>query len=260
MRVSAVQMSLMDEKRYNLEKALIFIEKSAMCDLIVLPEMLMGKRSEGVELYHMAEDVVEGDFAKTLRKSAIENKIDVCTCLWEDSGTDKVYNTAMVYGADGTIKAKYRKLHLFDALSVKESDFMLKGESLPPIFESGGIKCGLSICYDLRFPEIYRHLVMGGAQLFVTPAAWYAGDMKIQHLHTLLSARAIENTTYSICSNLCNGEFCGNSAIFAPFGEMLSTIEKQEGVILAEIDVQYMNMIRAKLPCLDNIRSDVFYS
>lgn len=259
MRVSAVQMTLSESKEENLSKALSFIEKTAGSDLVVLPEMLMGKRTGNTELYHLAEDVEEGAFASALREAAGRYNVDVCSCLWEDTGSDKVYNTAMVYGADGSIKAKYRKLHLFDALSVKESDFMLKGDVKPPVFDCAGVKCGLSICYDLRFPEMYRYLAFNGAELFVIPAAWYAGEMKIAHLQTLLSARALENTSYSLCSNLSSDSFCGNSAVFAPFGEILTAISDEEGIISADIDKEYLQSVRGKLPSLQNIRKDIFY-
>ena len=259
MRVSMVQMVLEDSKGINLRKALSFIEKAADSDLIVLPEMLMGKRTETTELYHMAEDVENGPFASELREAAVRQGADVCTCLWEDSGSDKVYNTAMVYGSDGSVKAKYRKLHLFDALSVKESDHMLKGCEMPPVFECAGVKCGLSICYDLRFPEIYREQVFKGAELFVIPAAWYAGAMKTEHLHTLLSARALENTSYALCSNLCGDVFCGSSALFAPFGELVVSASCDENVTSSDINVKYVENVREKLPCLNNIRKDMFY-
>jgi predicted amidohydrolase len=259
MRVSAVQIRLSDSKDENLRKALSYIDKASDSDLVVLPEMLMGKRTETTELYHLAEDAENGNFASELREAAVKHGVDVCTCLWEDSGSDKVYNTAMVYGSDGSIKAKYRKLHLFDALSVKESDHMLMGSGMPPVFECAGVKCGLSICYDLRFPEIYREQVFKGAELFIIPAAWYAGEMKVAHLHTLLSARALENTSYALCANLCGDSFSGNSAVFAPFGEMLTSACCEENVIFSDIDVKYMENIREKLPCLANIRKDMFY-
>ncbi|PLX69362.1 MAG: carbon-nitrogen hydrolase [Denitrovibrio sp.] len=258
MKVAVTQMSLESSKEKNLSKALDCIKIASDCDLVVLPEMLMGKRTDNVELYHMAEDVTEGHFAISLREAAREYNTTVCACLWEDTGSDKVYNTAVAFGSDGRLLAKYRKLHLFDALSVKESDFMLSGDELPPVFDCCGVKCGLSICYDLRFPEIYRSLVNDGAQLFVIPAAWYAGEMKVNHLHTLLSARAIENTSYALCSNLCGDLFAGYSAAFAPFGAKINSLEDKEGIFTFDIDITYVDEIREKIPCLANFRNDIF--
>ncbi|ADD67776.1 Nitrilase/cyanide hydratase and apolipoprotein N- acyltransferase [Denitrovibrio acetiphilus DSM 12809] len=258
MRAAAVQINLSGIKEQNLEKSLMYIKKASDCDLVVLPEMVMGNRGDGVELYQLAEDVETGSFASSLRNAAVRYQVDVCACLWEETGTEKVYNTAVVYGSDGSIKAKYRKLHLFDALSFTESDYMLRGSERPPVFESGGIKCGLSICYDLRFPETYRSLVKRGAELFIVPAAWYGGELKIEHLHTLLRTRALENTCYALTANLCGGNFSGYSVSFGPFAEECSALQNDEGLLVIEVDKKHLSEVRSKLPCLENFRNDIF--
>lgn len=257
MRTALVQMSLKGSKEANLTHALESIEQASDCDLVVLPEMLMGGRTADTELYQLAEDAEDGEFASELRRAAAANSVHVCACLWEVSGEDRVYNTAVVFAPDGSLKAKYRKLHLFDALSVKESDFMLKGNSLPPVFECCGVMCGLSICYDLRFPEVYRSLVRRGAEFFVIPAAWYAGDMKITHLQTLLAARAIENTSFCACANLCGGDFCGSSAAYSPFGRSLGMLDEADGILRADIDPQEVKNVRETFPSLINFRNDI---
>lgn len=257
MKTAAVQLSLSPSKGENLDKAVSMINKAAGCDLVVLPEMLMGRRTEETELYQLAENVEDGNFASALKDAAVRNNITVCACLWEESGSDRVYNTAVVFSPEGKLLAKYRKLHLFDAFRVKESDHMLRGDSLPPVFECGGVTCGLSICYDLRFPEVYRSLVKRGADLFVVPAAWYAGERKIDHLHTLLSARALENTCYALCSNMTGTDFCGHSAVFAPFGEPSGMLKDEEGILFSNIDSKYILKVRALIPCLDNFRDDI---
>jgi len=257
MKAAAAQITLADTKRENLRKAVSTIQQAKGCDLIVLPEMLMGKRTEKTELYHLAEDVEHGEFASALAQAAKDNSITVCACLWEESGSERVYNTAVVFNPDGKLITRYRKLHLFDALSVKESDTMLRGDSLPPVFEVAGVTCGLSICYDLRFPEVYRSLVKRGAQLFIIPSAWYAGERKVEHLHTLLSARALENTSYSLCANLCGDVFAGHSALFAPFGELSGALAEEEGLLISSIDINYLKEVRGILPCLDNFRDDI---
>jgi len=139
MRTGIAQISLEDSKDKNLIKALKAAGELKECDLIVLPEMLMGRRTDEHELYDMAEDVEDGAFASALKEAAFLNDADICACLWEESGSRKVYNTAVIYGPDGTLKAKYRKLHLFDALSVRESDIMQAGSELPPVFECKGV-------------------------------------------------------------------------------------------------------------------------
>jgi len=257
MKTALVQMKLEKSKKQNLIKALELIKRASEADLVVLPEMLMGAKSTECSLSDMAEEVPEGDFAGALKEAAAKYSTAVCGCLWEKSGTEKVYNTAVVFDKNGELLAKYRKLHLFDALSVKESDTMLKGSELPPVFEIEGVRTGLSICYDLRFPEIYRSMAHRGAELFLVPSAWYSGDMKIYHLHTLLAARAIENTSYAACADVAGGSFCGHSAAFGPFGEKLGSLEDEEGVLFFEYDKKHIQCVREKIPCLQNFRSDV---
>lgn len=257
MKTALVQTELADSKEVNLAKALRAIKASDDCDLVVLPEMTMGRRTSDTELWHMAEDVNSGGFASALKDAARESKVHVCACLWEANGSDRVFNTAVVYAPDGTLKAKYRKLHLFDALSVRESDFMLRGDDLPPVFECAGVMCGLSICYDLRFPEVYRSLVRRGAEFLVLPAAWYSGDMKVNHLHTLLAARALENTSFAVCANLCGSDFCGHSAAYSPYGREMETLGDKEGILKVQIDLNEVARVRTVLPCLANFRDDI---
>lgn len=257
MKVSLVQMELTDSKVQNLEKALSYVEEISGSDLAVFPEMLMGARTEETELYHMAEDIRTGEFASALSEAAARYEVTLCAGLWETGDADKVYSTAAVYGPEGGLRARYRKLHLFDALSVKESDFMLRGEELPPVFECGGVMCGLSICYDLRFPEVYRSQSVRGAELLIVPAAWYAGDMKIDHLHTLAAARALENTCYCACADLCGESFAGNTAAYGPFGHRLGYLGASEGVLSFEADPAEIKSVREKLPCLRNFRDDI---
>jgi len=258
MKIAAVQLQLESSKEINLEKVLEIIRSSDDCDLIVFPEMIMGGADESGGLSYLAEDVENGVFATAVRSAAAERRVNVCVTLWEDSGEERVFNTAMVFGDDGGIRAKYRKVHLFDALSVKESDRMIAGDSLPDIFEINGIKCSLGICYDLRFPEFFRHQVYNGAELFVLPAAWYAGENKIFHLKSLLAARAIENTSYIVCANLCGENFCGNSTMYDPFGVEIFTASNSESLIYAKINKDRIKDIRNILPSLDNFRKELF--
>jgi predicted amidohydrolase len=168
-----------------------------------------------------------------------------------------VYNTAVVIAPDGGTKAAYRKLHLFDALSVRESDDMIAGNAMPEVFEVCGIKCSLAICYDLRFPEVFRTSALAGAQLFLIPAAWYAGEHKVQHLKTLLAARALENTAYAACADICCGSFSGHSAVYSPFGLCMAEAGTEDGILSADILSGEISSVRECLPCLENL-SPVF--
>jgi deaminated glutathione amidase len=141
----------------------------------------------------------------------------VAAVLWEKvPGHDKVYNVLAVFDPNGELATVYRKLHLFDALSVRESDRMLAGQAPPPVVSICGVKVGLAICYDIRFPELVRYLARQGAELLLVPAAWYAGPLKEDHWLTLLRARAIENTCYAAGAVLTGKSFIGRSAAFDP--------------------------------------------
>jgi predicted amidohydrolase len=135
---------------------------------------------------------------------------------------------------------------------------MLQGGELPPVFEINGVNCGLAICYDLRFPEVFRSLSGNNADIFIVPSAWYAGEHKIFHLKTLLAARSIENTAYIACSNVSGGSFCGNSSVFDPFGIELESLSEGTDVIYSEINKKRINEVRKSLPCLENFRNDIF--
>ncbi|MGE4319461.1 MAG: carbon-nitrogen hydrolase family protein [Deferribacterales bacterium] len=259
MRLTLAQTSLKSTKKDNLDNMIkVMSENKKTSDLILFPEMIMGGKTDSLGLSDLAEDVENGAFASALREACVRHKTAVCACLWEDSGTERVYNTAVVYDKHGAVTAKYRKLHLFDALAVKESDDMLAGSDLPPVFELEGIMCSLAICYDLRFPEVFRSAVFRGAELLLVPSAWYDGEMKAEHLTTLLKARALENTVYAACADLCGGCFSGHSGVYGPYGECVASAGTDEKVISILISKDRITEIRKKLPCIDNFRMDVF--
>ncbi|WP_415238532.1 carbon-nitrogen hydrolase family protein [Seleniivibrio woodruffii] len=258
MKLALVQIKHRQTKRENLDNILSAIEKYGReCGLMLFPETCMGLKPAGGSLRELAEDIGSGEFVSAVRKACAAVSVHVCINVWEESGTDRVFNTALVIAPDGTTKAVYRKLHLFDALSVRESDDMKAGNELPPVFDVDGVKCSLAVCYDLRFPEVFRSAVFRGAELFLIPAAWYSGAHKTEHLRTLLAARALENTAYAACADICQGSFAGHSAVCSPFGLIEAEAGEDETVIFAEIDTAKVKETRKILPCLDNL-SDIF--
>lgn len=258
MKLAIAQISHGRDKKENLNKILsVIAEAGKNCDLILFPETCMGVKTGGVSLADMAEDAENGDFITAVRVACKKSDVHACICLWERTYTDKVYNTAVVIAPDGNIKAAYRKLHLFDALSVRESDDMIAGNALPQVFDVCGIKCSLAVCYDLRFPEVFRASALAGAQLFLVPAAWYAGEHKVHHLKTLLAARALENTAYAACADICGGSFSGHSAVYSPFGLCMAEAGTVDSVLFTDISSDEVSSVRGVLPCLENL-SPVF--
>ena len=188
----------------NLALAKVLAERAAAekADLIIFPEMFMALPEQGPSLDKVAEPL-EGPFVNSLAGLASKYGLHIVSGFWEsEPGDHRVHNSAVILTPEGKILHNYRKIHLFDALSIRESDRMIPGDNLPPIFTINGVRIGVAICYDLRFPELFRNLALQGAQLIAVPSAWYAGPLKEEHWLTLLKARAIENTIYIGGANL----------------------------------------------------------
>ena len=259
--IALAQVQVAREKQTNLETAERCIAKAAAlgAELVIFPEMFMACPQKGVPLATAAEPL-DGEFVTALARLARHYQLAVMTGIWETVAgeTARAANVVIALDKEGELIARYNKIHLFNALSVRESDQMLGGDDLPEIFELAGIRVGIAICYDLRFPEIFRYLAKSKADLVVVPAAWYAGHLKEDHWLTLLRARAIENTMYVAGSDLCGKAFSGRSVCYDPFGVPLTDAGEGENVVIARIERQRVTEIRDKLPCLEHIRDDLF--
>lgn len=244
----------------NLANARILVRRAADrgAELIVFPEMFMGlPRADLSPARIVAGD--QGEFVQGLEALAVETGRYVASGCWAPGPDEgRVYNTAHIFSPRGGIAASYRKLHLFDALSVRESDTMLPGDDLPPVVDIAGVRVGLAICYDLRFPELFRYLAARGAQLVLVPSAWYQGPMKEVHWLTLLRARAIENTFFVAGCNLVGTAFCGSSAVFDPFGVRLAGAGEAATLVSASVEIPRLEAVRRKLPSLEHRRLDLF--
>ena len=198
------------------------------------------------------------------------------TGLWLIAGTlpirspdpKRVFNTALVYDDHGDNVARYDKIHLFDmdmaadgGETHRESDYTAAGGECVLQDTPAGL-VGLTVCYDLRFPELYRRLTSLGATALVAPSAFTAAT-GAAHWETLLRARAIENCCYVIApaqvgSHPSGRQTHGHSVIIGPWGDILAMRERAPGVLLAEIDNRRLERVRAQLPCLSHRRPDLF--
>jgi deaminated glutathione amidase len=254
--IAMAQVEPSPHPRANLEKARRMADRAAGrgADLLVFPEMFMGLPTpERPPARIAAED--GGEFFEGLTAVASAAGLFIAAGCWEAGpGSRRAYNVARIVSPQGQAVAAYRKVHLFDALSVRESDTMAPGDALPPVVEIAGIRVGVAICYDLRFPELFRLLALNGAQLVVVPSAWYQGPVKELHWTTLLQARAIENTLYVAGCNLVGASFCGRSALFDPFGIQAIGAGEEPALIIGAIDPERIRAVRKKLPSLENRR------
>ena len=170
----------------------------------------------------------------------------------------KVFNTAMVFDRSGSCIADYDKTHLFSPMG--ENDFYSHGDHLCR-FELDGVRCGIIICYDLRFPELTRTLSIEGIDMMFVVSQWPAA--RIFHLQNLVTARAIENQMFVACCNSCGkaGDtvFGGRSSIVDPLGKVLAFAEENEEIISACCDVRILNDIRNTIPVFRDRRPEIYH-
>jgi deaminated glutathione amidase len=268
LRVAAVQLNSTADPAANLAVA-DRLTRAAAADgasLIVLPEKWTAMGSD--EQLRAAAQTLDGpavEWARAIaRKLAVELVAGSIVELLP--GREKLANTCVHVGPDGELKAVYRKLHMFDVevagRSYRESDLEDPGEEIVLSETSDGLQLGLSICYDVRFPELYRILAVRGARAFALPAAFTLATTR-DHWETLIRARAIENQAFVIAANQIGAHpggsrSGGRSMIVDPWGIVLAQAPDAEGHIVAELDLQRLAEIRAQLPALANRRADAY--
>lgn len=268
MKIAVVQLNSRDDKQVNLQKCETFIKQAAEkgAELISLPEYLnfMGPDSAKKE---NAEKIPNGETTMLLSKLAEEYGVYIhAGSLLEEGAEDKSYNTSLVIGPNGNVLEKYRKIHLFDIeiegqTAYKESDTIQAGKT-PTMVELPFGKAGLSICYDLRFPELYRNYSLNGAKILFIPAAFtlYTGML---HWEALLRARAIENQCYVVAAGQIGstepGKSCfGSSMIIDPWGVVLARAPENEGFVMANLEESTVEKARESIPCLTHRRPKVY--
>ncbi len=281
-KVSIVQMKSSLNKDENLLFSQEQIEKAGRknAKIICFPEFQMAfspNSQTSKELFSISESV-EGNFIKELCKSAKENDICVVGTIYERSDTDldkldqslnenrnkdidnqyRVYDTVVFINNKGDLISRYRKLHLYDALSFQESKKLMAGNNIFTPVDSPLGKMGVLICYDLRFPELSRIMTIGGARALIAPSGWVQGTMKEDHWLTMCKARSIENGVYLIAPNQLGNIFCGRSLIIDPFGIVVLDMGNREGMEIVDLDIKRIDSVRNDLPLLKNRRTDLY--
>jgi predicted amidohydrolase len=268
LRVAAVQLNSNADPAANLIVA-DRLTRAAAADgasLIVLPEKWTAMGTD--DQLRAAAETLDGDAMEWARTTAGELGVDLIAGSFVERvvGQEKLANTSVHVGVDGELKAVYRKVHMFDVevagRSYRESDLEEPGEELVLSQSADGIELGLSVCYDVRFPELYRILAVRGARVFPLPAAFTLATTR-DHWETLLRARAIENQAFVVASNQIGAHPGGNrsggrSLIVDPWGVVLAQAPDREGFILAELDFERQREIREQLPALANRRAEVY--
>jgi len=259
---AAVQMLAGDDKAANLAEAERWIRAAAAqgARVVALPEVFIwrGEKKWEREFAEPVPGPASGVMAGWARELGIY--LLGGSMLEEIPGSPKAYNTSLLFDPLGNLLASYRKIHLFDVdlangVSARESDTRAFGDGIV-VAKTELCDMGLSVCYDLRFPELYRALVAKGARLIFVPSAFtaYTGQA---HWETLLRARAIENQVYIIApdqfgKSANSFETHGHSMIVDPWGKAIAVLPDGPGIAMAEIDLDYLARIRAELPALDH--------
>jgi len=234
-------------------------------DLVALPENFAFLRYEGSEQTLRVD--LDGELVGRFRQLARELKRHLLLGSVPERipHSRRIHNTSVLLGPDGSSLAVYRKLHLFDieipgSVQLRESATVKAGDR-PVVANTSLGKLGLSICYDLRFPELYRRLVVQGAQVLFVPAAFtaYTGP---HHWLPLLRARAIENQCWVVAPaqvgrHNAQRESHGETAVIDPWGRVVVRRARGTGLVEARIDLHELSRIRRRLPCLHHIRRDL---
>ena len=262
-KFAIAQIASSTDKQQNLQTALTLIKdaKRKDAELIAFPEFLMAfspAQQTAQELTQVAESV-DGAFITALRDAANTNQIAVIAPIYETSPVaQRVFDTSVWIDANGSVASVYRKLHLYDAFGFKESDKFQPGEDVAPLVEFAESRCGMMICYDLRFPEMARMLALSGANILVAPSGWVQGDLKIEHWQTMIKARALENGCFVIAPNQVGNIYTGHSMAVDPLGRTLVDLGESEGLEVIELEMKLVDEVREKLPLLKNRRTDVY--
>jgi nitrilase len=264
MKIAAIQMISNANVEENLAQAEQLIEQAATqgAQLCVLPEnfALMG---ETTEILSIAEPFENGILQKFLKNQSIKNKIYLIggTIPLFSENSNKVYSSCLVFDPEGNCITRYNKIHLFDVQIPEKNEFYQEsatyeyGKDIASCQTSFGA-LGIGICYDLRFPELFR--AMKNITMIAIPAAFTQATGEA-HWEVLLKARAIENQAYIIAANQGgkheNGrETFGNSMIIDPWGKVLARIEKGQGIAIADCDFNYLYDLRKTFPVLEHRR------
>lgn len=263
MRAAIAQLSSSEDKKQNLEKAIEYIKKAGEkgADLVVLPELYMVYTSDtlGTIPSDFAEPL-DGPFVTGLAKAAKEAEVHVICGVFESTPdeSDRAYNTTVTVDDAGNLLNAYRKTHLYDAFSHKESDEIIPGSEKNPVVETKFGKLGIMVCYELRFPEICRSLALKEADYIIIGSGWVEGNMKEEHWQTLIQARAIENTSHIIASNQIGNIFTGRSLMVDPMGVLLGDAGEEETLLIRDISEERTENVRKKLPSVKDRRPELY--
>ena len=261
LRVMLVQNNAGADVERNLAAIERRFRRLPACDLVALPEVfaIRGRDAD----YRAVAERLPGPITRRLMALAAQTRVWVLAGSVIERGQGKIYNTSVLINRQGRIVARYRKIHLFEAnldngQVVRESDIYAAGAN-PVMAEVEDWSCGLAICYDLRFPELFRYYSRRGAALFFVPSNFTQKTGK-DHWETLVRARAIENQAFVVAPNQCGVNPCtgiasyGHSLVVGPWGDVLATAGDKETILSITLQPEDLRRTRARIPVLRHRR------
>lgn len=247
-RLASIQMNIGDENKFQrIKRAETLLDQVKDADLVILPEIWnIGYFS--FDLYDKESESIDGETYQRMSAKAKEHCFYLHAGSFVEKKDSKLYNTSLLIDPGGERIACYRKIHLFGYRS-KESQILSPGDQVIVVETDLG-KIGMSTCYDLRFPELFRSMLDKGAELILVASAW--PYPRLEHWIMFNRIRAIENTTFLVSSN-CVGinnkiQFCGHSMIVDPWGVIVASGGDEECILKAEIDIAKVSIIRKEFP------------
>lgn len=260
------QMHVSVEKEKNLEKAAEMIRKAAArgAQIVALPEMFNTPYSS--KFFQKFAEEAGGETFQFLASLAKELSIYLVGGSIPEADGDRIYNTSFSFDREGNLVGRHRKVHLFDidvkgGVSFKESDTLSAGKDMT-IFDTEYGKIGVAICYDIRFPEWYRHMALEGVKLVLLPGAFNMTTGPA-HWDLTLRARAVDNQIYFAAispAREVGGRYqaYGHSCVVSPWGEFCGKTDSRESIVYAQIDLDYIDEVREQLPLLAHRRPELY--
>jgi predicted amidohydrolase len=266
-QVALIQTDAGPDPAANVAAAAALADEAAAAGarLVALPEYLQYRGPD--DGYRASARPIPGPFSEAFTAVARRHGAWILAGSLAESSEDpeRPYNTSILIGPDGEIRARYRKIHLFDVAvddgpADTESARVTSGEA-PVVADVDGLRLGLTICYDLRFPELYRALALRGAEVLAVPSNFTERTGR-DHWEVLLRARAIENGAWVIAPSQIGGPpgqpAFGRSMVIDPWGTVVAQAADQVGIVRAEIDTDRVSAVRRQIPALANRRPDTY--
>ncbi|NP_001297813.1 omega-amidase NIT2 [Esox lucius] len=265
-RLAVIQLHVTKVKADNLSRARGLVKEAARegAKIVVLPECF--NSPYGSSFFPEYAEKIPGESSQVLSEVAKENRVFPVGGSLPEEDTGKLYNTCPVFGPDGGLLLKHRKIHLFDIdvpgkIRFQESETLSPGSSLS-VFETPYCKVGVGICYDMRFAELAQLYTKKGCQLLVYPGAFNMTTGPA-HWELLQRARALDNQVYVATASPARDEAAsyvawGHSSVVNPWGEVLSKAGSEEAIVYADIDLEYLADVRQQIPINTQRRADLY--